>query len=135
MTRLDLNCKTNLCVVSLIVFVAMNISLSSCSGGSSKLPQETNDSQSSLNVTSNNDWVIGKWQVPSNEFGLLTLIVNTDNTIVYYGSNTPHFRGSYVIENDVMYCFFPTENIKFPLDKKNQIIDMGEGLLAKKVLN
>ena len=91
-----------------------------------------NDPQSS-SIKLSYDWIIGKWQTTTREFGLTTLIVNNDNTVIYYGSNTPQFRGKFTIEDDVMYCFFETENIKFPLNNSNQTIDFGQGYYAKKI--
>jgi len=84
------------------------------------------------NSNLNFDWIIGKWQATTAEFGLTTLVVNRNN-VIFYGANTDHFVGTYQIEDNVMYCFFQTENIKFPLDVKNQIIDFGQGYFAKKV--
>jgi hypothetical protein len=92
-------------------------------------------SQNLSNSILNYDWIIGKWQATTNQFGLTTLIVNNDNTVVFYGSSTDKFRGSYVIEDDVIYCFFATENIKFPLDMKNKLVDFGQGYWGKKVLS
>ena len=97
-------------------------------------PIEAKDSlQLSSQSNSNYDWVVGRWQITTNEFGLTTLIVNNDNTVIYYGANTDHFQGIFKIEDNVMYCFFDIENIKFPLDKVNQTIDFGGGYYARKV--
>ena len=85
-------------------------------------------------ISNNSDynWIFGKWQTITAELGLMTVVVNKDN-VICYGANTKQFVGTYQIEDNVMYCFFETENIKFPLDAKNQTIDFGKGYFAKKV--
>ena len=127
------------CLVSLLSCVLMFFACVRSNNESTNINQEqsrTSESvneKASSNLKSSSDWVIGKWQTTTNDFGLTTLIVKNSNTVIFYGSNTDRFQGTYIIENDVMYCFFATENIQFPLDKKNQTIDFGDGYFAKKV--
>jgi len=127
--------------------VVVSIGFYSCGGNSlsknTNAPSNKTDSfatsetknieQPSSQSNSSNDWIFGKWQVNTSELGLTTLIVNRDSTVITYGEYTEHFQGRYLIQDDVIYCFFPTENIKYPLDTKNHTIDFGQGYIGKKV--
>lgn len=82
---------------------------------------------SSHSNTSNYEWINGKWFVNTREMGLVTLVIRADNTLMMN-----NFEGRFEIEDDIMYCYFETENIRLPLNKTNQTIDFGKGYILRK---
>ncbi len=82
-------------------------------------------SNSSINANPN-EWLIGEWEVYTPEFGLVKLTIMDDSNLIFHEE-----KSTYTVSGDVLYM--GRGRTPFPLNKREQTIDLGEGYYFRKV--